>query len=77
MFRREQYDIHVTVPISVTMAMLGGSVTVPTLKGTTTLTVKPGTQPDEVARLSSQGIKHVNRSSYGDQFVHLKIQIPK
>jgi molecular chaperone DnaJ len=41
-FRREGADIHVEVPISISLATLGGYVTVPTLTGEAQLKVDPG-----------------------------------
>lgn len=46
-FKREGYDVHVDVPISMTQATLGGAVNVPTLSGEAILKIEPGTQPGE------------------------------
>jgi molecular chaperone DnaJ len=45
LFTREGYDVHIDVPISLSKATLGGRVTVPTLDGTQTVSIAPGTQP--------------------------------
>jgi molecular chaperone DnaJ len=76
-FRRDGSDIHVNAPINVPTATLGGSISVPTLKGHTTVAVDAGTQPDTVKVLRGQGVKVLTRNAYGDQYVHLKVDIPR
>ncbi len=77
-FRRDGLDVHVNIPISVATAVLGGSITVPTLKGTPhTVALRPGTQPEEVIRLNGFGVKHITRSNFGDQVIHIKVEIPR
>ena len=76
-FTREGNDVHVTVPVPLTTAVLGGSVTVPTLTGEAVLKVDPGTQPGERRVMRAKGIKDVARSSsVGSQYVTFNVQIP-
>jgi molecular chaperone DnaJ len=65
-FRREGLDIHVDVPISLSMALLGGTVTVPTLTGEVEVKVPPGIQPGEKRVLRGRGIKK-SESEVGNQ----------
>ncbi|CAA6660587.1 unnamed protein product [Spirodela intermedia] len=77
-FRREGRDIHVDAVLSVTQAILGGSIQVPTLTGTLSsrfATVRQGTQPGQKVVLRGKGIKTRSSSFYGDQFVHFNISI--
>ncbi|WZZ74408.1 hypothetical protein YC2023_085778 [Brassica napus] len=46
-FRREGSDIHVNSVLSVTQAILGGTIQVPTLTGDVVVKVRPGTQPGQ------------------------------
>ncbi|XP_019051593.1 PREDICTED: chaperone protein dnaJ GFA2, mitochondrial-like isoform X2 [Nelumbo nucifera] len=46
-FRREGPDIHVDAVLSVSQAILGGNIQVPTLTGNVVLKVRPGTQPGQ------------------------------
>jgi len=55
LFKRHGNDLHVEVPVPLTMAMLGGEVQVPTLKGKLALKIPPETQ---WARLSPEGTGH-------------------
>ncbi|XP_074263974.1 chaperone protein dnaJ GFA2, mitochondrial [Silene latifolia] len=75
-FRREGSDIHVDAVLSITQAILGGTVQVPTLTGDVVLKVRPGTQPGQKVVLKKKGIKARGSSSFGDQFVHFNVTIP-
>lgn len=75
-FRREGSDIHVDAVLSITQAILGGTIQVPTLTGDVVLKVRPGTQPGQKVVLKKKGIKSKHSSSYGDQFVHFNVSIP-
>jgi molecular chaperone DnaJ len=76
-FERDGEDVHVQVPISVTQAILGGSVDVNTLAGEVELKIPKGCQPDTKLMMKGKGIQLLNRSGKGNQVVHLKIEIPK
>lgn len=76
-FRREGYDIFVYHEIPLTLAILGGTATVPTLDGDLKLKIRPGTQPSTTVRLSGKGIKHLRGPKKGDQYIKLKVMLPK
>ncbi|GMH30655.1 hypothetical protein Nepgr_032498 [Nepenthes gracilis] len=75
-FRREGSDIHVDAILSITQAILGGTIQVPTLTGDVVLKVSPGTQPGQKVALKRKGIKGRGSFSYGDQYVHFNVSIP-
>ncbi|XP_073313403.1 chaperone protein dnaJ GFA2, mitochondrial-like [Primulina huaijiensis] len=75
-FRREGADIHVDAVLSITQAILGGTIQVPTLTGDVVLKVRPGTQPGQKVVLRKKGIKVRNSFSFGDQYVHFTVSIP-
>lgn len=75
-FRREGPDIHVDTVLSITQAILGGTIQVPTLTGDVVLKVRPGTQPGQKVVLKKKGIKTRNSFSFGDQYVHFNVSIP-
>ncbi|XP_015889870.1 chaperone protein dnaJ GFA2, mitochondrial isoform X1 [Ziziphus jujuba] len=75
-FRREGADIHVDAILSITQAILGGTIHVPTLTGDVVLKVRPGTQPGQKVVLKKKGIKTRNSYSFGDQYVHFNVSIP-
>ncbi|KAK8614809.1 hypothetical protein V6N13_068600 [Hibiscus sabdariffa] len=76
-FRREGANIHVDAVLSVVQAILGGTIQVPTLTGDVVLKVRPGTQPGQKVVLKNKGIKTRNSYSFGDQYVHFNVSIPK
>ena len=75
-FRREGSDIHVDTVLSITQAILGGTIQVPTLTGDVVLKVRPGTQHGQKVVLKKKGIKTKNSYSLGDQYVHFNVSIP-
>lgn len=77
-FERRGDDLHTTATVSVFTAILGGEADVETLNGKVKLNIPPGTQPEQVFRLTGRGMPHVkNQNQKGDLYVHLKVQIPK
>ena len=76
-FRRDGADIYVDVPISMTEAALGAKVDVPTLDGTSTVTVPPGSSSGRNLRLRGKGIASAGAAGKGDQYVVLKVVVPK
>lgn len=75
-FRREGPDIHVDAVLSISQAILGGTIHVPTLTGDVVLKVRPGTQPGQKVVLKRKGIKTRNSFTFGDQYVHFNVSIP-
>jgi curved DNA-binding protein len=74
-FRREGDDIYVSVPISITEAALGAKVDVPTLDGTSTVTVPPGTGCGRKLRLRGKGVRR-GQALAGDLYVVIQIAPP-
>ncbi|CAM8952272.1 unnamed protein product [Rhodiola kirilowii] len=75
-FRREGADIHVDAVLSVTQAILGGTIQVPTLTGDVVLKVRPGTQPGQKVVLKKKGIKTRGSITFGDQYVYFNVSMP-
>ena len=76
-FRREEENIYCEIPISVSKAVLGGEVRIPTLEGEEKLSIPEGTQTGAVFRLRGKGIPSVNGHGRGDQLVSVSVRIPK
>ena len=75
-FVREGDDIFLEIPISITQAVLGDSIEVPTVYGNVTLKIPAGTQSHTKFRLKGKGAKNVRTKINGDQYVTVKIEIP-
>jgi molecular chaperone DnaJ len=75
-FRRVGDDLGCEVAVPMTIAALGGEVGVPTLEGTETIEVAPGTQSGEVVRLRGMGMPRMDRAGSGELVALLKVEIP-
>lgn len=76
-FTRKGFDLYLEMPISYTMAALGGSLTVPTLKESVKYQIPAGTQTGSTYRLREQGIQRLNASGKGDLLVTVNVEVPK
>jgi molecular chaperone DnaJ len=75
-FEREGTDLLSTVSISATEAMLGTTVTVPTLEGEEEIEVVAGTQPGHQYVLKGIGLPRLSGHRRGNQRVILEVIIP-
>jgi len=77
LFRREDRDILLEVPVTIAEATLGTKVEVPSLDGRVTVTVPPGTDSGSKLRLRGKGVPHPSGGRAGDFYVVIKIVVPK
>ena len=75
--RDEQDNITIELPISVVEALQGAKVRVPTVEGAVTLTVPAGTSSGQQFRLKGQGAPKRGSQAKGDEYVTVKISVPK
>lgn len=73
-FQRDGNNIRSDVHVPVGIALLGGKVDVPTIHGTVSLTIPPGTSSDQVMRIRGQGI--VSKTTTGDHLARIVITVP-
>ena len=76
-FERDGNSVVMEQEISYAQATLGAEVEVPTLDGKVKLNIPEGTQPGAVFRLRGKGIPYLRGGGRGDQFVSVKIGIPR
>jgi DnaJ-class molecular chaperone len=76
-FERRDDDLHVEVPIAVWEAALGAEVEVPTLRGKVSMKIPPETSSGRTFRLPSYGLPHVKGGGRGDQYVRVRIVLPR
>ena len=76
-FMRDGFDVHTEAQISLTQAVLGGTVEVKTLTGEVEMKIPKGCQPDAKLMMRGKGIQQVQGTRKGNHVVHLKIVIPK
>jgi DnaJ-class molecular chaperone len=77
LFTQDGFDIHLDLPISLPEAVLGASVEVPTIHGAVKLNIPAGSNTGTVMRLKGKGIENKKAKTKGNQFVILKIVLPK
>ena len=77
LFRRDNRDISLEVPLTIAEATLGTQVEVPTLDGRVTVTIPPGTDSGSKLRLRGKGVPNPSGGAAGDFFVVVKICVPK
>jgi len=75
-FKRSGDDLHVEVDVPLTVAVLGGEVQVPTLRGRLALKIPPETQNGRTFRLANQGMPHLGRAGYGDLLARVNVLVP-
>lgn len=77
-FRREGDNLLLDLPLTPSEAALGARVDVPTLsEGTVTMTIPPGTSSGRKLRLRGKGIVNRKTKQRGDQYVVVKIVVPR
>lgn len=75
-FERDGNNLYCDVPISFTMAALGGEIEVPTLDGRVKLKIPAETQTHKSFRLRDKGVKSVRSNNRGDLICRVVIETP-
>ncbi len=76
LFERKGDDLYVEVVVPLAVAVLGGEVFVPSLKGELALKVPPETQNGRAFRLAGRGMPHLGNSSHGDLLAKVSVALP-
>ena len=74
---RDGFNLLLDLPVPFTTAYLGGKVTIPLADGTFDLDIPALTQPNTLMRLKNKGVKVLQRDSYGDLLVTIRVEMPK
>lgn len=77
LFQRDDSDIVLEAPISFIQASVGGSINVPTLNGRAELKIPSGTESETVFRMRGKGLPKIDGFGRGDQFVKVRVVVPK
>jgi len=75
-FTRQNDDLIYELPLNISQAALGATVTVPTLDGEEQIRIQPGTQTGHVIRLRNRGVPHLQRTGRGDQVIIVRVVTP-
>ncbi|XP_023036995.1 protein tumorous imaginal discs, mitochondrial isoform X1 [Drosophila willistoni] len=76
-FRREGADVHTNVAISLSQAVLGGTVRVQGVYEDHWINIEAGTSSHHKITMRGKGLKRVNAHGHGDHYVHVKIDVPQ
>ena len=76
LFRCDQENLIMQVPISVSDAVLGKQMSVPTLTGRAKISIRPGTQSNSLLILKNQGLFLEDGVRCGDLILEICIDIP-
>lgn len=76
-FKRKGDDLTVQVPVTFGEAALGTKIEVPTIDGFAAMKLPAGTQGGQRFKLSGKGFINPKTKERGDQFVEIKVAVPK
>ncbi len=76
-FVRHNDDVYIEVPVFFTQVALGESITIPTLRGETTLELPMGAKDKQQFIFKGEGIKNVHTGELGSLIAQIKIKYPK
>ncbi|KAK2574939.1 hypothetical protein KPH14_008705 [Odynerus spinipes] len=75
-FRRDGPDVHTDAEISISQAVLGGTIRIEGVYEDQTVQIRPSTNSHTKIRLTGKGLRKVNGYGYGDHYVNIKIVVP-
>lgn len=77
LFVRDQFDLHLELPINIAQAALGATIKIPTLDGKEELLeIPPGTQTGRTFTRRGLGVPRLQRSGRGDLHVNVRVVTP-
>ena len=77
LFERAQSNLHYNQFVSMTEAVLGESIEVPTLDGKVRVKIEAGTQSGKLLRLRGKGLPSINGYGTGDLIICINVWTPK
>lgn len=76
LFRRDEDDVLLDVPVSYVDAILGTQLEVPTLNGKASLKIPMGTHTGQTFRLKGKGFPHAGGFGSGDMLIRVMVDTP-
>jgi molecular chaperone DnaJ len=76
-FQRHENDLLMETSVSLSKAVLGGEIEVPTLDGRVTMKIPAGTQSGRIFRLKGKGIADLHSRDPGDELIRVNVEIPQ
>ena len=75
-YERDGDDIYLELPITITDAVLGCKVDVPTLYGNVKLTIPEGAETGDKHRLKGKGVENLHSGTKGNMYIVINVVIP-
>ncbi len=75
-FERDEDDIYLELPLTISEAVLGCKKEIPTVYGQVDLTIPAGTQSGSKLKLRGKGVENVVTHRKGDMYVVVRVIIP-
>lgn len=76
-FQRHNNDLLTEITVSLSKAILGSEVEVPTLNGKVSMKIPAGTQSGRIFRLKEKGIPDLHGRGIGDELIRVNVEIPQ
>ena len=76
-YQRDENDIYLEVPLTITEAILGCKKEIPTIQGNVKLNISSGTSNGDKQRLKGKGIYNETTRKTGDMYIIIKIITPQ
>ena len=76
LFKREEFDVVLDLPVSYTDAILGTTIEIPTLFGKAEIKVPAGTHSGQTFRLKGKGFPKLGATGAGDMLVRVLVDTP-
>ena len=77
LFTRRGNDLMFDMPVTVTQAIFGDVVEIPTLDKPTRVEIPAGIKNGTVIKVKGKGVKDLRRNVYGDIVITVKVDIPR
>ncbi len=75
-FKREGFDIHTEVPVTIEEAYCGSEIEIPTIYGKVKVKVPPRTQNNQIFRLKGKGVENPKTGVKGDHYYKIRVVLP-
>ena len=76
-FKRKDDDLVTTIHVPFYTAILGGTIEAPTIDGSESVKISPGTQSGDTAVIKGKGVPRFNRAGVGDEIIRIQVDLPK
>ncbi|MEO5355857.1 MAG: DnaJ domain-containing protein [Nitrospirae bacterium YQR-1] len=76
MFTRKGDDLYVDIPVTFVESTLGAKIEIPSLNGSSIMTLPEGTQSGRVFKLKGKGMPSTQSGNMGDLYAEIKVMVP-